>query len=510
MTSFSAVGGTTFYIRESGGQKQYSTNQTSWTNIVFPVTVTNTTAGQPNPTVLKVEFITDITLSSINDYFTCASSYIQFGSSSLKNDGSRPIINIPVNNYDGFIANGDTSIVGNSNIYVYNLSIVGIGSLQVGAGWLGKKGFGNSRDNNYIINCSSSGNIDGTSSGGIVGSNAGTGNGGLLYILGCSSSGTIGNTCGGIVGGFAGNSNGKCYCIGCYSTGSIGGLAGGIAGYYAGNAIGLVSITACYSTNDIGIQAGGIVGAYSQNTTVISSYSRGNINNFAGGIFGQGTLNSSFAINCYSQGTISPFGSAGGIFGQGSFGNASNCYSSNGSWQDSAANNVLIGYPSTFNVGEIWIKRGTNQPYELNNFPVSYLNPDENSSLGYSPYLTANINTTATPYLVQSFNQTISASSSTSGAIVSGNSYEILDISQSGSIGSYPTITINSSTGVISTTQGTAGGVYTIYVRSVQNTGYSVTTFNLTVNNQVDLNAFYLLLLLLLRRRRYQKHLAFY
>jgi hypothetical protein len=126
--------------------------------------------------------------------------------------------------------------------------------------------------------------------------------------------------------------------------------------------------------------------------------------------------------------------------------------------------------------------------------------------LGYTPYLTANINTTATPYLVQSFNQTINASSSTNAAIVSGNSYEILDISQNGSIGSYPSITINSTTGVISTTQNTVASIYTIYVRSVQNTGYSVTTFNLTVTPQQNTSSAWLLLFLLFRRYKRKKY----
>lgn len=502
--NFTYPGGTTVYIRESGGIKQFSTDQTTWNSITFPVNVTNSNSSLG---LLKIEFTTDITITSLSEFFNCASSHLQFGSSSLKNDGSRPVITVSAANYDGFIANGDTSIVGNSNIYVYNLSIVGTGSLQVGAGWLGKKGFGNSRDNNYIINCSSSGGIiSGTNSGGILGSYAGTGNGGLIYLLGCSSSGDVGLSCGGIVGGFAGSSNGKCYCIGCYTTGIIvGSGTGGIVGPSAGNAGGLVSITACYSMGNIGISAGGIVGSSSQNTTVTSSYSRGFINTNAGGIYGQSTSNSSYAINCYSSGSIIPGGD--GIFGGGSSGTASNCYIAFSFWQDSSANNVLIGYPSTFNVGEIWVKRGTNQPYELNNFPVSYLNPDENSSLGYTPYLTANINTTATPYLLQSFNQTISASSSTNAAIVSGNSYEILDISQGGSISSYPSITINSTTGVISTTQGTAGGVYTIYVRSVQNTGYSVTTFNLTVTTSQNTSSTeWLLFFLLFRRYKRKKY----
>lgn len=537
MTSFSAVGGTTFYIRESAGQKQYSTNQTSWTNIVFPVTVENTTASNPNPTVLKVEFTTDITLTNNNDYFTCASSYIQFGSSSLKNDGSRPIINIQVDNYDGLIANGDVGADGNSNIYVYNLSLVGTGSLQIGAGWLGKKAFSKNRSNNYIINCDSSGNIS-DNGGGILGNYAEN-----VTLIGCSSSGNINANAGGIVGsivssvtlqycwstgaisgngagGIVGSNSISATITNCYSKGVISGNnSGGIIGSNAGSSA--VQINSCYSTGNItGSNAGGICGSFGVSTysvTITNCYTTGNISNgnfeINGGISGPiiGSTISLAITNCYVVGTVVV--SSGYIIGNVSTINGNNPapsqyilsqnYSEAGSsggiagvWSDSRANSTLQGTPSTSNVGTTWIKTGVNQLYQLNN-------------MGYTPYNLTNINTIGTPSLIRTNNQSVFSGSSSSTAIISGKSYTILGISQGGTFGSYPTITINSTTGVISTSTSTVAGSYTVYIYNILNSSdYSVTQINLNV--QTDLNAFYLLLLLLLRKRRYQTHLAFY
>ena len=488
--NFIYPGGTTVYIRESGGVKQFSTNQTSWTPITFPVNVSNSNTSLG---LLIIEFITDITISSPSEYFDCASSHLQFGSSSLKNDGSRPVITVNASNYDGFIANGDFSFTGQSNIYVYNLVINGTGgSLQVGAGWLGKKGFGNSSSQNNIINCSTSGNINGTNSGGILGSYAGTGGGADVNIINCNSSGSIDNTCGGIVGGYAGYNGGDVFCRFCYSTGFIGQDAGGIFGQYAGYLAGSTVASGCYSTGYIFISAGGIYGRYAANTngsaTSINCYSTGNIDNNAGGIVGENAnvspASSTSVRNSYTTGfLLGP--QSGGIFGNTIFGQAINCYAANGSWNQSTANTILTGTPTSSNVGSVWIRSAVNQPYELN-------------EIGYTPYNTTNINTSGTPSLITSYNQNIFVGDSTVPAIVSGSSYTILD--------SYPNITINSSTGAISTTQNTTVGSYTIYIRNVQGTGYSITQFNLTVSSQQNNSSSWLLLFLLFRRYKRKRY----
>jgi hypothetical protein len=190
-----------------------------------------------------------------------------------------------------------------------------------------------------------------------------------------------------------------------------------------------------------------------------------------GGIFGadagQNGGNAS-ATNCYSTGSISSGG--GGIFGSnagedGGTAIATNCYSANGSWSDSSANSNLQGTPSGV-VGNFWVSTGVNQPYELNN-------------ICYIPYSINNINTVNNT-LIQNYSQNIQPGQSSIPAIISGQSYSILQI-LNGDPSSYGTITIDNNTGVISTTNQTVSETYTIYLR---NTGsYNITTFTLTVES---------------------------
>jgi hypothetical protein len=75
-------------------------------------------------------------------------------------------------------------------------------------------------------------------------------------------------------------------------------------------------------------------------------------------------------------------------------------------------------------------------------------------------------------------NAPLPAGSSTDPAIVSGKAYTLLQIA-GGDIGSYGTITLDSTTGVISTTTATAPGTYTLYIRN--NGSYNISEFDLTV-----------------------------
>jgi len=150
------------YIRDIGGNLSYSTDQENWYNFdrTLLIYLYN---NNPADGFIYILFTTDITIDNNNCYFICGSDKIQIGSSSLNNDGSRPIITIDVDNYDGLIENSSGSeVTGYNNIYVYNLIVDGTGySTQVGAGWIGKKYFGNNANNNYFINCSSLGNLPG-------------------------------------------------------------------------------------------------------------------------------------------------------------------------------------------------------------------------------------------------------------------------------------------------------------------------------------------------------------
>ena len=451
---------TIYFSYISGSGLFYRINDNGPYGVSLPITIRNTTPLY----TLKVLFETDINIDTNIAYFICGSDNIQFGSETLNPNGSRPTITINDDNYDGLIFNGQETYAGYNDIYVYNLVIDGTGhTLQIGAGWLCQKGFANGATNNYIINCSSTGNLPGgaVGSGGIVGAFAGK-DGGSLKLYGCSSSGSMGQLDGGIVGAFAGKNGGSVSCNMCFTTGVIGNFAGGIFGDYAGDS-GTVEATKCYTTGTIGGNAGGIYGRYAGNNgsaTAQKCYSRGNIGADGGGIYGLGAGSNSgntTATNCYSAGTITTSGR--GIYGSGkSNGTETNCYAAGGSWQNITANTQLQGFPSPI-IGTTWVYRGIDEPYEL-------------VANGYTPYSVSNI--TSTPSLNQSYSQTVNAGESTIGGIIAGLSYEILQIN-----GGNGSITINPTTGSISTTSNTTSATYTIYIR---NTGsYNITTFTLTV-----------------------------
>ena len=477
-TTIAGDGGSNVYIRQFEGSNEYSFDQINWLLFNTPTTVINT---DPSAGILTVELLSDFDLINDSDYFICGSSHIQFGSSSLKEDGSRPIITIDgVTGYPGLIQNGTETNDGNSNINVYNLVVdVSNGSTLVGnGGWLGQEYFGRDASDNYIINCSSTGPIS-NESGGIAGRRAGSGAGASLTIIGCSSSGEIDNEAGGIAGRLAGENGGSIRCESCWSTGFIGTEGGGITGEDTENATILncystgeidnesggicgqdcenSTITGCYSTGLIGAQAGGIVGEYASGVTITNCYSLGSIGSDAGGIIGP-TEGTNTITNCYTAGTVTD--DLGYIIGD-STEIPLTCFSEaftnapGGTWNSANADTALI---TIFT----WVPSIVNQPYELFN-------------MGYTPYTIANIDISGSPMLKRRVSSSLTAGSSTAGAIVTDKAYTILAISDGG----MSSITIDATTGVISTTGSTAPGIYTIYLR---NTGsYNITEYELTV-----------------------------
>jgi hypothetical protein len=471
------------YINDPGGLGIgvfYKINNGSYNNFSLPVTITNTNTSY----TLKVLFENNIILNSDIWYFICGSNNIQFGSTSLNTNGTKTVITIDgIINYPGLIQNGTNFSSGFSNIYVFNLQITAInGSSQPSdAGWIGQSYYGNGASNNYIVNCSSSGYIiDG--GGGIVGGYAGSQEGATLYLIGCSSSGNLGNYSGGIIGFFSGQNGGnvgEVICESCWSTGVIGVQAGGIFGYKAANN-GHVKAINCYSRGQLDTLAGGIFGegaADGGTTDATNCYCQGNISIFvnSGGIYGNLAGENSgicYATNCYSSELESD---NNGIFSQGSNGTTriqNNCYAANGNWSNTNANSNLTGIPDPI-IGTTWVGNIdlTDYPYELYN-------------MGYSPYTITNIifEAGSPPILNKSFSQTILSGNSSLAAIRSGYSYNIFKKS-GGDPTSYNTITMDDSTGVISTTNSTIPGNYTIILR---NTGsYNITTFNLTVLSRI-------------------------
>lgn len=478
------AGGTTLFVRQSGSDFESSDDQINWFPFPLPINVinTDTSAG-----VFTIEFTTDMTLTTANDYFICGSSHIQFGSSSLKTDGARPMITIAgVINYPGLIQNSD----GHSNIYIYNLEVKSINESTLsngegdGAGWIAHIYFASGATNNYIINCSSDGPIA-QFCGGIVGSWAGSNNG-ELTIIGCSSSGVSNTNSGGIAGTYAGRA-GTLVCESCWTTGSIGNGGGGIVGAYGAISDGTLTITDCYSSGLIGSFGGGICGQESYGS-ITRCYSTGSCTSEGGCLGGKNTY--CIYTNCYSTGSVLST-DAGGIVGPGGSPVTTNCYAvgvtvggigfiiggstiipptcfsesfngTGGTWNTTNANTTLTGIPSPV-IGTTWINRGLNQPFELR-------------AMGYTPYSSAII--TVTPALLRSHTASVVAGNSTAAAIVSDKSYVILETT-GGSSDAVVSITINASTGAITVGSATTPGTYTLYVR---NTGsYNISTVVLTI-----------------------------
>ena len=437
----------------------------------------------------------------------------------MRNDWTRPVITVhDTPDYPGFIANGNESGAGYSDITIINLEIAATGTstLAVEGGWFAQSFFCSSVANNQIVNCFTGAPISAGGSGGIVGSFAASHHG-FITIGACSTTGIIGAGSGGIVGKRAGNHSdppvpGLVTIQRCFSFGAIGDGAGGIVGNYAS---GNISMSNCYSTGSIGIGGGGIVGSNCGNDTsavsdgtmaVFNCYSTGAIGEDAGGIIGQNAgaeyhveqIGFVDVSNCFSTGAISSSGAAGGIFGISAnpdFNSANHCYTSglksgvttggifggnssdvltdsannyseenNGGsgWNDSHAKSVLEGAPYTI-FASVPIGLFLTQPDGLET-------PYKLVFSTISPY-----STSLTDYVVF----TVSQGESTAGGIASGYTYSILFVNELNSI---PTISINSGTGIISTTNKTEPTQYLIVVYSVNNTNHFYTCSIVTLN----------------------------
>ncbi len=233
--------------------------------------------------------------------------------------------------------------------------------------------------NASATNCYSTGVISGESSGGIFGYQAGYR--GNVSATNCYSTGVIsGYYSGGIFGSDAGQNSGNASANNCYSTGGISGYySGGIFGYYAGSNSGNAIATNCYSTGGIsGYYSGGIfgstAGSFLGNASANNCYSTGAISStHSGGIFGDSAGSSSgnvFATNCYSSGVISSGADGIGFPSiRATTYNLLNVYVANGSWSDTLAQGILLGFPATaLNVASVWTSLATNTPYLLTAF----------------------------------------------------------------------------------------------------------------------------------------------
>ena len=493
-TGISVGGGTTIYIRQNETDVEYSIDDLTWYSMVWPCSVENLSPSDGTVTLI---FATDIVLTSTDYYFECHSDKIQFGSDTLRNDGTRPIITVHnAPDYNGFISNGNNVSDGKNYITIINLEIAATGTttLAVDGGWFTQSHYGSSNNNNLIKNCFTGAPIS-EGGGGISGSYLASHHG-FITIDGCSSSGIIGVNGGGIVGIQAGRHTetpeiGSITIQRCFSSGAIGNGGGGIVSKYAS---GNLNISDCYSTGSIGTGGGGIVGMFCGDdgsvvndgiAELLKCYSTGAIGEDAGGIIGSSPGGKVFVDNCFSTGTISSSGYGGGIFGRSSNPTvdrtANNCYTSGlrasgttggifGAISSDLVTYSANNYSEENNGGSGWNDLHAKSvlayaPYTYGPFPVGLfsIQPDGLETpyklfYGiYSPYSTSLVDYTVI---------TVSQGESSPGGIAAGYTYSILFIN--GQI-SWPTISINSGTGVISTTHKTEPNSYLILVYNVNN-----------------------------------------
>jgi len=139
-------------------------------------------------------------------------------------------------------------------------------------------------------------------------------------------------------------------------------------------------------------KSGGIVGSKSSGS-IQDCYAIGDILNLSCGIAGYKSTNL-IITNCYSISTTATSTTATGIAVNypddfdinitncyclyGEILNSTNCYTPNGNWNDSDANNVLIGTPIVpLTIGSMWASVGRNTPYLLSSFnTVQTYNPN--------------------------------------------------------------------------------------------------------------------------------------
>ncbi len=408
----------------------YNQNGGAYTSISsWPLTFTNTLVSNLTLTVTIIGSLT-ISNSTTGTGSSGTDVYFITGSNKINIIGSSSPININnITNYLGLIKSSD----GNTNINIENIGInvtsSTLPSVSPFGGWVCQLGTGQNSGSVTVKNCYSNGPIN-FQCGGICAPFGGAQNGSLI-LTNCYSTGIMTSTsCGGICGSNSGinaTSGGYCEAISCYYNQNISqNNSGGIFGYRSGRngsglIIGTVKATNCYTTGNI-------------------------TSSTAGGIFASESSTGTSATNCYSLGTVVTSGTS--IFGSSSAGTTLNCYGLNGApWADATAQTILTNGPTSSDPkGTIWSGIATDTPW----IPTSF---------SYSPY---------SGYPNTTYNQTIVQGQSTNTPLTQPVTtyYLISSINEGVPSTVEPTISINSSTGVISTTALTPVSTYNIQVIS--------------------------------------------
>jgi hypothetical protein len=502
--------GGTLYIKQDIVELpiEYSSDNSSWIpidNASWPLQIVNTYLSS---NILTVQFNTNLTFST-NGYFLIGSEYITI-------NGNNKVVTIKgITNYLGLIQNGTVSNNGFTNIIIEDLGIVASNGTALirESGWIGQGSFGRGINSGTISisNCYSTGSI--TNSGGIFGSYTGiNASGGTITASNCYSTGYITEGSGGIFGDSTGSlaSGVTITASYCYSTGNVEFGCGGIFGHATGSlASGTFSITAsncysagaifgnytgerasggtitasnCYSVASIAVYGGGIFGDYTSERasggTITASYcySIGNIGNLGGGIFGSYTgINASggtiTASNCYTTGNIGD--GAGGIFGY-STGNVSGTTSITASkcYTIGAIGNLgggIFGLLNRLGTSTDCIYVGVftqeNNIWSDNNATLTIKKDDSTPSKWLDYSSESNV-----PWLLSSFNASIytpnlqnleygTSGVSSNGLFTPDYTYSIISTSPN-----TPSITINSTTGILTFPDTLSIGTYTINV----------------------------------------------
>jgi len=339
-------GNLTIYIKQlTNLQVYYSATQTNadnivtgdWTLIVWPVTIKNVnSASGPR---LVVNFITNITLSNVNNSFT-----LGVGSSYITIDGQNHIFTVAsVPNWLGLIQGDGVNInIGNITIQKINIQTSGSTTLQndgrgyvcgiafgrnfsgtnvidhcsnsgpistFGGGILGGIGFNYSNGINSITNCTNTGQFTGINSGGICGNQCFDGCTNKVIINNCINEGTISaGNCGGIGCGMFTNQNTAVTTVTfCTNNGQIAGNNSAGILYYPYDG-GSQEISNCLNTGTItGNNCAGIIHSdnYNYNTTlsIQNCENTGTVNTTSAGIL-LGYYKNLTLQNCFSNGNL--------------------------------------------------------------------------------------------------------------------------------------------------------------------------------------------------------------
>ncbi len=488
-------------------------NGVSWHDITaWPFTISNSTGTYLNVTLngnIRIGSATTGTGTLQNKYFIIGSENIIF-------DGANKTVTISgftnPNFYLGLLKNGDSGVVGKSNVTVKNLNVTNSGSiLQSNGGWVIQQYFGNGAIDNIIEYCNSDSTCQiGTGArngcggicgrvGGRFGLSVGIGEFSTILIRNCISAGSIlGTVSGGIVGSNSGN-GGSCTIKNCISFGNIGNsYSGGIVG--ADSCLGSdskLTVDNCYSLGLINsTNSGGIAGSScgkngDANTKflVVNSCTFGDLSRIeSGGLFGNDSGTAVETRNCIVGGWYSRDNSQPFLGIPNANGTVTNCYAYRPNnydpWIDSAAKAALKpGTTPTYNpvtgalvnpIGEIWIDRNEGSDstaWILRSFNQSYY-PSQGD------------------FVVQGTSSSVSADLA---LLPSTGTFAIVAIQKITDTNPvvpsvYPDITIDPNTGIISTTGSTSPGGYKVFVtytsteqQSLQPKYYSTTEFNLFV-----------------------------